>query len=155
MADPPATSTASGRRPLFRHPWRVAIVVGTLLVVLNLGFVALNESDTTPVGPNLPARVTDVTPAPNSIVGLIDDVSATLQSGYSGSLVIDGVQIPDDQLDRVVGLNQISFRPGPGKEIGRFRAGDNTAVVEYWEGRPQDRPEKPPYSFGWRFRAAA
>jgi hypothetical protein len=155
MPDPPAMSAPSTRRPLFRHPWRVAIVVGTVLVVLNLGFFALNESDTTPVGTHLPTQVTDVTPAPNAIVGLVDDVSATLQSGYSGGLVIDGVRIPDDQLDRVVGLNQVTFRPGPGKEISRFRAGDNTAVVEYWQGRPQDRPEKPPYSFGWHFRAAA
>ena len=128
--------------------------MGTGLLVLNLGLFALNESDTSPVGPQLPADVTEITPAPDQLSGLVDTVSATLRSGYTGVLVVDGVEIPEDQLERIPGLNQISFRPGPGREISRFRAGDNTVVVKYWEGLLKDRPANP-FSYSWTFKAAA
>ena len=68
-------------------------------------------------------------------------------------LVIDGVEIPEDQLDRVEGLGQISFRPGPNKELSRLRDGDNSVAVLYWQ-QGKARPAHPA-TFGWSFRAAA
>jgi hypothetical protein len=154
MADSPA-AVAPTRRRLFKHPGRVAIVAITVLVVFNLGIVLLNESDTTPSGPAaLPADIEGVSPSPGAITGLIDNVSVDLADRYSGVLLIDGVEIPEDQLERVVGIQTITFRPGPDKAISRFRAGQNTVVVQYWNGRVQDRPAKP-FSYSWSFRASA
>ncbi len=102
----------------------------------------------------LPADIEAVTPAPNSLTGLIDTVSVDLADQYTGVLVIDGVEIPEDQLERVVGIQTVSFRPGPDKVISRFRAGVNQVVVKYWNGRLQDRPTKP-FSYNWQFRASA
>ena len=154
MADTPAVA-ASSRRRLFKHPGRVAVVAITLLVVFNLGIVLLNESDTSPTGERaLPVDIEAVSPEPNQITGLIDTVTVDLADQYSGVLVIDGVEIPEDQLERVVGIQTVSFRPGPDKVISRFRAGENVVVVKYWNGRLQDRPAKP-YSFSWTFRASA
>jgi hypothetical protein len=154
MADsPPAAAPA--RRPLFKHPGRVAVVAITLLAVLNLGIILLNESDTSQTSTKaLPADIQAISPEENQITGLVDTVTVDLADRYSGVLVIDGIEIPEDQLDRVVGIQQVSFRPGPDKEISRFRTGDNTVTVLYWNGRLQDRPEKP-YSFSWTFRASA
>ena len=154
MTDSPA-AVATPRRRLFQHPGRVAVVVVVVLVVVNLGIVLLNESDTTQTGPKaLPADVEAVNPTPNSLTGLVDDVSADLADRYTGVLVIDGVEIPEDQLERVVGIQTVSFRPGPDKIISRFRAGVNTVTVKYWDGRLQDRPASP-FSYTWSFRASA
>jgi hypothetical protein len=154
MADIPATA-APERRRLFKHPGRVAIVAIALLVVFNLGIVLLNESDTSPTGERaLPVDIEAVSPEPNQLTGLVDTVTVDLADRYTGVLVIDGVEIPEDQLDRVVGIQTVSFRPGPDKAISRFRAGENVVVVKYWDGRLQDRPAKP-YSYSWNFRASA
>jgi len=85
---------------------------------------------------------------------LIDDVTVDLADQYIGVLVIDGIEIPEDQLERVVGIQQVSFRPGPDKAISRFRAGENDVVVKYWRGRLVDRPAKT-FSYSWSFVAKA
>jgi hypothetical protein len=154
MADSP-TAAPPARRRLFKHPGRVAVVAITLLVVFNLAIVLFNESDTSPQGEKaLPVDIEAVKPEPNQITGLIDDVTVDLADRYSGVLVVDGIEIPEDQLDRVTGIQTVSFRPGPDKVIGRFRAGENTVTVKYWDGRLQDRPARP-YSFSWSFVAKA
>ncbi|HEX9504583.1 MAG TPA: hypothetical protein VGA62_01135 [Acidimicrobiia bacterium] len=141
-------------RRVFQHPGRVAVVVVGLLVVLNLGVVLLNSADTSPGGhPSLPETVQSISPERGSLTTLIDTVSVDLRDDLTGVLLIDGIEIPEDQLNRVVELGEVGFRPGPGKELVRLRTGDNTVVVLYWrQGKP--RP-KHPASFGWTFRAAA
>jgi hypothetical protein len=154
MADTPA-SAASARRPLFRHPWRVAVVVIAVLVVVNLGVVLLNESDTTPGGDQaLPADIQAISPKEGGLAGPVDTVSVDLADQYTGVLVVDGIEIPEDELERVVSLQTVSFRPGPNQAISRFRPGQNSVVVKYWRGRLQDRPSRP-FSFGWTFRVGA
>jgi hypothetical protein len=155
MADAP-TAAAPPRRKLFKHPGRVAVVAISLFVVFNAGIFLFNESDTSPQGEKaLPVDIEAISPEPNEITGLIDTVTVDLADQYSGVLVIDGIEIPEDQLDRVVGIQTISFRPGPDKAISRFRAGENEVEVKYWNGRVQDRPEKGTYSFGWSFQGKA
>jgi hypothetical protein len=159
MPDAPtatAPAPAPARRRLFQHPGRVAIIAITVLVALNLGIVLLNESDTSQTGPKaLPVDIEAVSPLPGQLTGLVDTVTVDLADRYTGVLLIDGVEIPEDQLDRVQGIQTVSFRPGPGKEISQFRAGDNTVTVKYWDGRLQDRPAKGLYSYSWTFRASA
>ena len=153
MADAPAA--APPRRKLFKHPGRVAVVAITVLVVFNLAIFLFNESDTSPQGEKaLPVDIQAVSPEPDKITWLIDTVTVDPADRYTGVLVVDGIEIPEDELDRVVGIQQVSFRPGPDKAISRFRAGENTVVVKYWNGRLQDRPAKP-YSFSWTFVAKA
>jgi hypothetical protein len=168
MADTPSAAgsralpspTARPRRKLFQHPGRVATVVIALLVVLNLGIVLLNNSDTSPGGRNpLPITVESVSPEPGSIAGPIDTITVDLDDHLTGVLLVKKagvyVEIPEDQLDRVVELGQISFRPGPGKEITKFSAGENDVVVLYWsKTRVGGRP-KHPASYPWGFQVKA
>jgi hypothetical protein len=144
------------RARLFRHPGRVAVVVIALVVVVNLAIVLGHNTDTTPASSNrggLPATIESISPQRGELTGLIDDITVDLDDSYTGVLEVDGIEIPEDQLDRIEQLGVISFRPGPGKEIARLRAGENTVVVLYWL-RTDPRPAKP-FSFSWRFRAAA
>jgi hypothetical protein len=154
MVDSPAAA-APARRRLFKHPGRVAVVAITLLVTVNLGIFLLNESDTSQPGANSrPVDIEAVSPKPDSNTGLVDTVTVDLADRYTGVLVIDGVEIPEDQLVRVVGIQTVSFRPGPGKEISKFRPGINQVAVKYWDGRLVDRPAKP-FTYSWQFDASA
>ena len=125
-----------------------------LFAVLNLGYIVLHNSDTSLGGrAPLPATVQSISPERGELTTLIDTVTVDLRDNLTGVLVIDGIEIPEDQLDRVAELGQVSFRPGPGKALSTFRTGDNEVVVKYWS-RTKARPAHPA-SFGWTFQASA
>jgi hypothetical protein len=152
--EPGATGTAPSRRRIFQHPGRVAVVVVALLLVVNLGVILLENADTSPGGrQDLTADIESITPERGELVGPVSDVTVDLVDSYTGVLVINGNEIPEDQLDRVPELGIITFRPGPSKDVAKFPAGENTAEVLYWP-RTKDRPDNPA-RFGWRFRVAA
>jgi hypothetical protein len=139
---------------MMKHPWRVAIVVGILLIVLNLIAFLAYFSDTDDEGRQRPtADVEQVKPGPGSIASPQEDIEVRLQSGLTGVLVIDGDRIPEDQLEIDPATSRIVFRPGPDQEFERFEAGDHTASVLYWEQTEAEpgRPEQ----FSWNFRVAA
>ena len=127
---------------------------------MNLGIVLLNNADTDPGGANpLPATVESVSPEPASIAGPVETITVDLDDSLTGVLLVrhNGryLEIPEDQLSRVVELGQISFRPGPGKDITRFNAGQNDVVVLYWsQTRVGGRP-KNPTSYSWSFEVKA
>jgi hypothetical protein len=157
----PALRTATApRRKVFQHPGRVAIVVVALLVVVNLGIVVLRTADTSQGGSNpLPADVTSVSPEPGSIAGPIDTITVDLDDRLTGVLLIKQngryIEIPEDQLDRVVELGQISFRPGPDKDITKFNVGETDVSVLYWsKTRIGGRPAHPA-SYSWNFQVKA
>jgi hypothetical protein len=154
MTEPTNAGATAPKRPLFRHPWRVGIVAVAIIAVLNLGAILVANSDTTPGGKvELPSDIESISPANGALAGLVDDVTVDLADNLTGVLVIDGHEIPEDQLERIPELGLITFRPGPDKEFPRYIAGENTVVVKYWP-RTKPRPATPA-SYGWRFRAAA
>lgn len=155
MAAISPTPTPAARKKLVEHPGRVAIVIGTLAVVISLGVVLLDRSDTDTRAERIyPTAVEVVTPRPGELVRRQDTITADLRNGLTGVLLIDGREIPLDQLEIVKPLSQISFRPGPGKEIESLDAREHTATVLYWVGTQLDRPTKVS-SYSWRFRAGA
>jgi len=111
-----------------------------------------------------PAGVIEVFPSEGARVLRQERVGAQLADGLTGELEIDGVSIPLDQLLRpqdpigsdagpaakgLAGLNEVSFTPGPGKEIERFRPGDHTARILFWDRLTSSRERAEAYS--WRF----
>jgi hypothetical protein len=160
MADSSAAATPVRRR-VFQHPGRVAVVAIVMLIVLNLAIVVLNESDTSQGGGTpLPATIESVLPEPGTIAGPVATIVADLDDTLTGVLLISQnngpfVEIPEDQLDRVVGLGQVAFRPGPNKDITRFTPGTLTVSVLYWsKTRVGGRP-KHPASYTWSFQVKA
>jgi hypothetical protein len=146
--------SSTARRPLVRHPWRVATVVGILLVVLNLIALLAYFSDTDDEGRQQPtAEIAQVKPGPGSIASPQDDIEVQLRSGLTGVLVIDGQRIPEDQLEIDPATSRIVFRPGEDKEFETFEAGDHQATVLYWK-QTGNEPASPD-NFTWSFRIAA
>lgn len=126
------------------------IVVGGLILALNLAVVAVVNSDTNPVGvQNAPRAIQSLTPERGALIQPQDDVGVDLVDTYTGVIKIDGVEIPEDQLTRIVPLGRVSFRPGPGREFARWGPGTHTAVVVYW---PQNKTRKSSGSYAWQFK---
>lgn len=147
------TQARTTRPPIFQHPWRLVITAVVLLAVLNLGILLFSQSDTRREGRNLPATIDTLNPLPGEIIRVSDTITADLRNDLTGVLLIDGAEVPEDQTDRVAPLGEVSFRPGPDKDLTKFTPGLHTATVVYWE-QGKSRPKKPG-AYSWSFRAGA
>lgn len=118
-----------------------AAAVGGLVYVAS-------ESETSNPESLRPAEVETVTPEGGNLDLRQVTVSADLAPGYTGYLQIDGVEVPEDDLQRVPALNQIILRPGPDSDYAEFRPGSHCATVVY---RRIGQPEEQPRSYRWCF----
>jgi hypothetical protein len=154
------------RRPVDRTLLLVslAIAVGLVLVVRGLVIGVTGDERS-----NLPSLVESVDPAVEAVQVLRQTrVFVDLATGYTGVLVIDGLEIetinvdqfserraePGQQVDLPPvtifesGNSTLSFAPGDGAPIESFTNGEHQAQVIYWsvdEGRQRSR------SFTWTF----
>ena len=145
----PSTTAAHPTRLL--TPRRAVI---TLLLAVSVGALVLGfqshqeESDTVEVRD---AAVSRVFPRPGDINVRQDAVGYELAFGYTGVLQIDRVEIPEDQIDRIAGINRVSFTPGAAKELESLTAGRHCATAVFWrdsESRERNR------TYTWCFNAA-
>ena len=139
---------------MFRHPWRVGIVVVGLIAVANLGVLLLQKADTSPPAPvGQPSNVLSVQPAPGSLVRPQTTLDVQLQTNLTGAFVLDRQEIPVNQLETAVATGEVAFRPGPGKGLQQFAPGNHTVTIEFW---PATKPRPPdPGSYSWSFRVGA
>jgi hypothetical protein len=79
------------------------------------------------------AAIDRLIPSPNAKILAQDTVGIDLADGYTATLALNGTQIPDDQLNIVPQLNQITFAPGPDKETQLIAAQQNCMVATYWK----------------------
>jgi hypothetical protein len=81
-------------------------------------------------------------PAPNSQVPQQSTVGIDLLSGWEGTLQLNDVEIPLDQLMLTPELARIEFTPGDGKVVEELQAGLNCVNAIVWpiaEGRDAAR----------------
>jgi hypothetical protein len=81
-------------------------------------------------------------PAPNSQVPQQSIVGIDLLSGWEGTLQLNNVEIPRDQLTLTPELARIEFTPGDGKVVEQLQAGLNCVNATVWpiaEGREAAR----------------
>lgn len=135
------------RRP---RPHRLRVAVMTLIAAAAVGglvFVAA-ESDTGPPNPVRPAEVEYVTPEGGNLDLRQVTIAADLAPGYTGYLELDGVEVPEDDLQRVAALNQIILKPGPDSDYAELRPGSHCATVVY---RRIAQPDERARSYRWCF----
>jgi hypothetical protein len=61
-----------------------------------------------------------------------EPVGIDLAPGYDGTLALNGVVIPDDQLAKTPALNLVLFTPGPGQEVEQYLQGQNCVLATFW-----------------------
>lgn len=135
-----------------KRAFRISLISGLIGLVAIFFVIAVASSDTKQTKANA-SNVEKVSPAPGGMARPQSEVSFDLQDGFVGRLVIDGEIIPDDQIEKVVSLGQFTFRPGPGKAIVSFTAGQHGAQIFYW---PADENEsQSSQTYQWSFKVTS
>ncbi|MGH9149201.1 MAG: hypothetical protein ACRD0D_04385 [Acidimicrobiales bacterium] len=129
-------------------------VISLLLAVSVAGlyFAFTNAKDAPPLV-RLDSRIESVQPAPGSLAVRQDRILVDLVPGLTGIIQVDRVEIPEDQLVRVAGLNQFSFTPGPGTETGPLSPGLRRLTVIFWP-IGEDRTSPRAAMFTWSVNVA-
>ena len=73
-------------------------------------------------------------PPRNSEILRQDVTGVDLRPGWTGVLIVNDVEIPEDQLDldNLESLGQVLFTPGDGKAVERYEAGENCVTAVVW-----------------------
>jgi hypothetical protein len=116
-----------------------------LAVIIVLGVVLTPDGS----DPALPDALEAYAPLDGAIVQRQTEVVIDLEPGFDVDLIVDGVAIPDSELDVVEETGEFTFRPEPGKAIEEWVPGLH-AIEATWD-RIAGLPE--PGSLRWSFRA--
>jgi hypothetical protein len=93
--------------------------------------------------------VEQLIPANNSDVLQQAQIGIDLVPGWTGVLIVNGTEVPEDQLVRHPELYSFLFQPGKGQEIEQLPAGQNCAEALVWRV-DQTRADARPVN--WCFR---
>ncbi len=141
----------TGRRATLRR------VLIALVVLACIGGIALAANRTQTGEPDIaqsgadPRVVELFVPSRDSEVLRQAQIGIDLTSDFTGTLVVNGVEIPEDQLQRRPELNQIFFQPGEGQAIERLVPGRNCVQAIVWRLDRSRANARPPIE--WCFRA--
>jgi hypothetical protein len=122
-----APETTSPTYP--RWLWAVAAAVVVVVGLAITGLVVIDSGDDVTAGDGAIERLI---PIRNAQILQQEPIGAQLSAGYEASLALNDRPIPDEQLNRVEGLNQVTFQPGPGRAVTELQAGQNCVTVTYW-----------------------
>lgn len=106
--------------------------MGLLALAAALFATAVIVASGNPSSTDLPVAIQSVSPAAGDNVLSQADIVVDLAVGYTAELEVNGLRIPEAELFRVEGLNQLTFEPGAGKSVERLFAEQNCVRVEYW-----------------------
>src|ERR1700741_395934 len=126
MAAAPARTT---RKPMSDTGFIVRIGIMCAVLALGVALLVISANQKSDAVPTLPEAIESVSPAPNAIADPMTQIGGNLVDTYTGILQFDGVEIPEDQLARIVELGQVTFDPGDGREFSKFDAGQHTITV--------------------------
>jgi hypothetical protein len=143
---------SSQRRKGLAFPSRQnLLLIGLGLLAVNFLIYAVSVGGRGNEGPPTPIAIERVIPQPGTLIASQEEIGADLDDQYTGILIVDGSEIPLDQLRIVDALGQVFFRPGEKQDIERLAEGNHSATVIYW---PQDKTqEEAGKSYTWQFKA--
>jgi hypothetical protein len=134
-----ASGLFNGRRIVIS----VILAAATALLFVGLSGVSSSNSQT------LPRGIDAIYPSGSSLDLRQGRIGVDLSDGYDGALQIDGNEVPDTEVQRVVGLNQLFYLPGPRKTIP-VGPGPHRVTAVYWLSS-QTRADAVFYT--WSFQA--
>lgn len=119
-----------------------AVAVLTLAVAAFVGAYLATTGDGDDTSSGADEVVEERFPAPNAQVPQQSTVGVDLAAGWEGTLRIDDVEIPRDELRITPELARIEFMPRAGAAVEELRAGTNCVTAVVWpiaEGRASAR----------------
>lgn len=126
------------------------VVVSSLLALAAaIFYVGLISSVDKKTDEERDQRVVQVLPAPDEFALRQDRIYVKFDPDYTGVLLVDGVEIPEDQIDRDEGLDTAAFTPGEGKEISELTPGERCATAVYWPTSSSRELSAESYSWCW------
>lgn len=134
--------------------WTRRIVIGALLVLcVAILVVGTKRADTDGKTGDSDPVIVSQTPLPDGHALRQSEVSAVLLNGYDGRLTINGIAIPEGQMEGAIDPNSVSeadykkfglrpnnrntvaFRPGEGKVLTSLPTGPVTVTLHYFRDR--------------------
>ena len=113
----------------------VYTILGVLFAAVVAGSIFLIPSGDEA---RLPDAVESYSPGEGDLVVQPIKVILDLRPNYVATFVIDGIAIPDDQVDGILQTGRYQFEPGPGKVIEQWTPGTHTVVATYESERGTD-----------------
>jgi hypothetical protein len=128
----------------------IAVLLAGAVAVLAIGG---RDADTDGVTTDRDPAIVSQFPMPGATALRQTEIGATLRPGYDGRLVINGVEIPEDQMMGAIdpasvtpeelrrfgirpnNRNTVFFNPGPGKVITELPNGEVSVSVRYFKDR--------------------
>jgi hypothetical protein len=130
MSDAPSTPPTAGQPQYPRWIWVFGLVVIIIVGGAITALVFVSEDSNNDVRD---AAVEQFIPVEGNKIFQQDHVGIDLAPGYDGTLALNGVAIPDDELEKTPALNLVLFTPGPGKAVEAYSEGQNCALATFWQ----------------------
>ena len=134
---------------------RFRLVAGLVLVVaaglFTLAYLSFQDGSDDPILQSGDADefVDDLIPQRNAQVVQQQTIGIDLIPTWTGVLIVDGTEIPQDQLQVTQELGLIQFTPNEGRAVEQLRAGTNTIDAIVWP-RSESR-ETAARTISWTF----
>jgi hypothetical protein len=132
-----------------RYRLLIAVLVVGAFAALFAGVRATDTGDDEPVDREVVERLI---PGDGDEVIRQAELGIDLAPGYEGTLLVNGIEIPVDELRLVPEQNEVFFTPGEGKAVEELRAGPNCVEAVAWKSA-QGRGTANDKSFRWCFEA--
>jgi hypothetical protein len=110
------------------------VVLAVAITLLAIGVRSLSDGGDDPVLRGGDAAIVEnLIPRRDAQVPQQSNVGIDLVTGWAGTLVIDGVEIPGDELQVTPEIGLIEFTPGDGKAVEALDAGQNCVSAVIWK----------------------
>jgi hypothetical protein len=161
---PPTPAVDIGGWPTWQRRTAIGLALAVAVAVLVWGAA---RSGPSAENEGLDPVIVQVFPVPDAQALRQTEVGVDLRDGYDGRLTINGVEIPEAQMEGAVdprevkpedlrkygvrpnNRNRVYFKPGPGKVIESFTSGKVTITVRYFRDRHETQGGG---SFTWTIR---
>jgi hypothetical protein len=130
--------------PLFRRLLTITVVLGAIAGVVWAFTLVETDDGSNDIATSGDSPVELLIPPRDSEILRQEAVGVDLRPGWTGVLQVNGVEIPEDQVDaaNVASTGVITYTVGDGKAVERFEAGRNCVTAVVWrveESRAQSR----------------
>jgi hypothetical protein len=144
-----AARTPYDRRFRIQFAALFAVAVGAIAIII-YGVFGTDDAELAVA----PREIESYSPVDGAIETSQTTISVDLIDNFTGALIVDGVEIPLDQIQSgATDIGVLVYRPTNDTVTGELQPGEHHVTVEYW---PTTQPrESSSRSFRWTFRTSA